>query len=168
MVSILFKWFAILSLFTFSSSFAVHPLYISVTEIEHNSKGGTLEISCKIYTDDFEKTLRNTYKTQVDLLNPKETAAMNKLVSEYVTAHLKIALNGKQQVLQFKGYENIEEAIYSYYEIANVPSVKNIAVVNNILYEYKKEQMGFLHVIVNGERKSTRLDNPAEKANFEF
>ena len=40
----------------------LHPIFVSVTEIEHNAKDKTLEISCKIFTDDFEKTLRLTYK----------------------------------------------------------------------------------------------------------
>jgi len=168
MASILYKWFLVATLGLFSGVHAAHPLFVSVTEIEHNAKDKTLEISCKIFTDDFEKTLRKAYNVHVDLLDAKEKDAMNKLVNDYVQKHLKISLEGKFATMRFLGYEQIEEGIYSYYQVDNVGAVKNIAVIDNILYEYKSEQMGLVHVIVNGNRKSTKLNNPDEKASFTF
>ncbi len=151
-----------------SAPSALHPIFVSVTEIEHNAKDKTLEISCKIFTDDFEKTLRKTYKGTVDLLNPKDKNAMNKLVSEYVQKHLQIKADGKQTTLQFIGYEQDEEGIESYYQISNIPSVKKLDITDNILFEYKNEQMSIVHAIVNGKRQSTKLVNPEEKYSFEF
>ena len=146
----------------------MHPLYVSVIEIEHNAKDKTLEVSCKIFTDDFEKTLRKTYNVHVDLLDPAKKDAMNKLVNDYVQKHLKIALEGKNATMRFIGYEQIEEGIYSYYQVNNVNAVKNISITDDILYEYKKEQMGLIHVTVNGNRKSSKLNNPDEKISFVF
>jgi len=145
-----------------------HPFYLSVTEIEHNAKEKILEVSCKIFTDDFERTLRKTYTGTVDLLQPKDKAAMNKLVSDYVKNHLSLIVDGKPVVLEFIGYEQQEEGIESYYQVNNIAAVKKIDVTDNILYEYKKEQMSFLHVTVNGNRKSYRLNNPDEKVSFLF
>ena len=88
MVSLLFKWLMVGGLLFNSTATSHHPIFVSVTEIEHNAKDKTLEISCKIFTDDFEKALRETYKTYVDLLQPKDKTAMNKLVSDYVQKHL--------------------------------------------------------------------------------
>ena len=168
MASILYKWFLVASLNLVYGSSVLHPIYVSVTEIEHNSKDKTLEVSCKIFTDDFEKTLRKAYNIHVDLLDPKEKEAMNKLVNDYVQRHLQISLEGKTVVMHFLGYEKMEEGIYSYYQVDNVNAVKNISITNNILYEYKTEQMGLIHVTVNGNRKSSKLNNPDEKISFEF
>jgi len=154
--------------FLLSSPKPVHPIFVSVTEIEHNAKDKTLEISCKIFTDDFEKTLRQQYNTHIDLLNPKEKAPMEKLVSDYVLKHLAVKADGKLTTLQYLGYEQQEEGIESYYQVNNIASVKKIEVTDNILFEYKKEQISIIHVIVNGNRKSTKLVNPDEKAGFEF
>lgn len=151
-----------------TGKYATHPIFLSVTEIEHNAKDKTLEISCKVFTDDFEKTLRQVYKTTVDLINPKDKAAMNKLVSDYVQKHLSLTVDGKKVALQFIGYEQQEEGILSYYQVNSIASVKKIDIINNILYEYKKEQIGIMHVTVDGNRKSTRLNNPEDKASFEF
>jgi hypothetical protein len=172
MASILFKWLFFLSVVNIPAasnpSATNHPLFVSVTEIEFNAKDKALEISCKIFTDDFEKTLRQNYKTTVDLLKPKDKTAMNKLVSDYVQKHLLLTVDGKKAALQFLGYEQQEEGIVSFYQASNIAAVKKIAITDNILYEYKKEQIGIIHVTVDGNRKSTKLTNPEEKASFEF
>ena len=175
MMPVLFKWFMIAGLFTGHAAKGPvpagshkHPVYMSVTEIEHNAKERTLEISCKIFTNDFENTLKQNYKTYIDLIEPKDKAAMNKLVSDYVQKHLSIKLEGRPVQLQFLGYEQVEEGINSYYQVDNVGSVKKIEITDNILFDYKKEQVSLLHVIVNGNRKSTKLVNPDDKVSFEF
>jgi hypothetical protein len=175
MALILFKWLFFLSavnmpaaLNTVLTKNCNHPLFVSVTEIEHNAKDKTLEISCKIFTDDFEKTLRQNYKTTIDLLKPKDKTAMNKLVSDYVQKHLLLTVDGKKTTLQFLGYQQNEEGILSYYQIDNIPAAKKIDITNNILYDYKKEQIGIIHVTVDGNRKSTKLNNPKDKCIFDF
>ena len=168
MVSLLFKWLMIGGLLFHVTPTSNHPIFVSVTEIEHNAAEKTLEISCKIFTDDFEKTLRQQYKGTVDLLQPKDKTAMNSLVSAYVKKHLSITVDGKPVELQFIGYEQQEEGIESFYQVSNIAAVKKIDITDNILYEYKKEQLSLLHVIVNGNRKSTKLNNPEEKASFQF
>ncbi len=167
MASFLFKWLLIGGL-AFNPAATYHPIYVSVTEIEHNAKDKTLEVSCKIFTDDFEKTLRSTYKTYVDLLKPKDKNATNKLVADYVQKHVLINVDGKPVTLQFLGYEQDEEGIVSYYQVNNINSVKKLDITDNILFEYKKEQLSIIHTTVNGNKKSTKLVNPDDKYSFEF
>jgi hypothetical protein len=166
MASILYKWLIVFALSGFGSG--VHPIFVSVTEIEHNATSKTLEISCKIFTDDFETALRQKYNIKVDLLDVKFKTAMNPLVNNYIQKHLSITTDGKPAKLQFLGFEQQEEGIISFYEVKNVASVKKIEVMNNILYEHQPQQMGIIHVMVNGERKSSRLNNPDDKAIFSF
>ncbi len=166
MASILYKWLIVFVLTGFSNSH--HPIFLSVTEIEHNATNKTLEISCKIFTDDFETALRKQYNSKVDLLDVKVKSSMNKLVNDYIQKHLSIKADGQPASLQFLGFEQQEEGIVSFYEVKNIASVQKIDVVNNILYEYNPRQMGIIHVTANGVRKSSRVDNPDSKASFLF
>ena len=168
MVHFLFKWLMVGGFLLGKPVSDLHPIYVSVTEIEHNAKDKTLEMSCKIFTDDFETVLRQTYNTQVDLLQPKDKAAMSKLVSDYVQKHVLIRIDNMPVALQFLGYEQDEEGIISYYQVNNIAGLKKLDIANNILFEYKKEQMNILHILVDGKRKSTKLLNPESKASFEF
>jgi hypothetical protein len=168
MTGFLFKWLFIPVIFIISTSDKAHPVFVSVTEIEHNQKEKTLEISCKIFTDDFEKTLRKAYKTRVDLADEKNKPAMDKLVNDYVQKHLKITVNGSAVNLRYVGYEIVEEGVISYLQAYNIASVKKINVTDNILFEYKNEQINILHITVSGKRQSTKLNNPDDKVEMVF
>ncbi len=168
MAGILYKWFLGLAVCLFFSGGAMHPIYVSVAEIDYNGKGKTLEVSCKLFTDDFEKALRSAYKTNVDLINPPNRAAMDKLVNDYVQKHFTVTLDGKLVALKYLGYEEIEEGIYSYYEATAIKEPKSIQIFNTLLYSNNEQQMGLMHVTVNGSRKSTKLNNPDSRATVSF
>lgn len=168
MAGILYKWFCGVAVCMFFSGAAMHPIYVSVAEIDYNAKEKTLEVSCKLFTDDFEKTLRTAYKTNVDLINPPKRAAMDKLVNDYVQKHFALTLDGKLVTLKYLGYEEIEEGIYSYFEASGVSQPKNIQIFNTLLYANHEQQMGLMHVTVNGNRKSTKLNNPDSKTTLSF
>ncbi|MGL1358394.1 DUF6702 family protein, partial [Vibrio parahaemolyticus] len=48
-----------------------------------------MQVSCKVFTNDFETTLRKIHNTQVDLLHPKDKTVAEKLVAHYINSHLK-------------------------------------------------------------------------------
>ena len=137
-----------------------HPIYVSVTEIQHNAKDKTLEISCKIFTSDFEAILKSKTKSKINLLQPTDKTLMESLVNQYIQQHLKIKVDGVLKQMEFLGYEQNEDAIQSFFEINDVATLKKIDVQDDILYEYKSEQISIIHVVVNGNRKSTKLVNP--------
>ncbi len=151
-----------------TSSFNIHPLYISVLEIEHNKKEQQLEISCRIFTNDFESTLRKYNREKIDLLSPVLHERMGVLMDGYIQKHLSISCDYKKTTLHFVGYEQVEECIELYYEVSKINEVSKIALTDDILYDFQEKQMSLIHVTVNGERKSTRLNNPDKNAIFEF
>jgi hypothetical protein len=147
---------------------AAHPYYISVVEINHNAKDKTLEISCKIFTNDFESTLEKNYKTKVDLTSPKDKAAMDKMVSDYVSKRLSLKADGRPVSYSYIGYEKQDEAIYSYFEVDNIPTVKKLDVTNSLLHDFSDQQINIVHCIVGGKRQSTKLDYPNTSASFSW
>ncbi|MGF0248662.1 DUF6702 family protein, partial [Rhodococcus erythropolis] len=86
--------------------------YVSVTEFNHNQKEKTLEISCKMFAEDFENTLKSGTKTNVDITHPKDPKLVEKLVFEYIQKHLQLKVNGRPVIFQFIGYEKEEESVW--------------------------------------------------------
>ncbi|MEO7443900.1 MAG: DUF6702 family protein [Ferruginibacter sp.] len=168
MVSMLYKWsFISLSVLCLSAQLA-HPIFVSVTTIDHNLKEKSLEITCKVFTDDFEKLLRSVQKNHVDLVNPPDKSQANQMVSSYLASHLKFNADGKPLVAKFIGYEIEEEGVVSYLEVKNITSLKMLDINNTLLYEMYPQQMGIMHVTVDGKRQSTKLNNPESSARFTF
>jgi len=145
-----------------------HPFHVSVTEINHNASEKTLEISCKIFTDDFEKVLAKNYKTKVDLINPPNKAAMDSLVKKYIFSHLSIKANGRPVQFSYLGFENDHEAAFGYIEVANIPSLTRLDISTSVMYDMFDDQMNIFHVIVNGNRKSTKLNYPDKETTLSF
>jgi len=145
-----------------------HPFYVSVTEINHNAKDKTLEISCKMFTNDFEIALSKTSGAKVDLSAPKDKAALDKIITTYITNRLQLKADGKTLTMQFVGSEKEAEATWCYFQVTNIPTLKKIEITNTVLYESFEAEINIIHVIVNGKRQSTKLSNPDSQASFEF
>lgn len=145
-----------------------HPFYVSVTEIEHNPKTKTVQVSVRVFFDDFERALNQRYKTNVNILNPKDKKKMDQVISDYVKEHLKLKLDNNLLELKYVGYEIKEDAAWCYFETAKITSIRSLDVENRLLYEQHDSQINMIHVIVGGKRKSMKLDNPNSKASFTF
>jgi hypothetical protein len=145
-----------------------HPFYVSVTEIKQNPTNHSIEISCRMFYDDLEKALEKQNHVQIDIVKPKDKAQINKLINDYVKKHLIIRADGKSLNLNFIGYEIQEDGAWSYFEVKGINAVKEVQVHDDLLFEQHPEQINMMHVIINNQRKSTKVDNPDADANFKF
>ena len=145
-----------------------HPFYVSVTEINHNSKQQILEISCKTFLDDMEKTLEKQYKMPVELTKPKDPKKAQEMVSEYVKTHLRLKVDGKPVNMEFVGFEPEGASLWAYLQVNGVAGVHKVEITNTILYEMYDTQISIMHVQAGGVKKSTRINNPDSYASFEF
>jgi hypothetical protein len=145
-----------------------HPFHVSVVEINHNAADKTLEITCKLFTDDFENVLKKNYSTKVDLINPPDKKAMDTLVKKYILSHFSITADGRLQSLTYLGFEREEDAVYGYLQAENLAAIKKVEITNKLMHDLFDDQTNIMHVIVNGERKSTRLDYPNISVKIEF
>lgn len=133
-----------------------------------NSKEKSIEISTRIFTDDFERILAKNYKTKTDLAKPELHKAMDVLIEKYFDTHIQIVLNGKSIKAKYIGFEIDQEATNVYFEIENVTSIKSINLTNSLLYDLFDDQMNILHVENKGIRKSARVNYPTTRLEVSF
>ncbi|HTM97532.1 MAG TPA: DUF6702 family protein [Pedobacter sp.] len=146
----------------------VHPLHVSTTEISFNPKEKSLEISCRIFTDDFETILAKSFKTKTDLIKPEMHKEMDALIKKYLATNLKYQVNGKPVVPNYIGFEIDHEATNVYLEIQNVSTLQRINLTNSILYDLFDDQMNILHVERASVRKSARTNYPSTSLSVTF
>lgn len=175
MAFIVSKWFLMLMSFGWSipaekhsAVDALHPFYVSVTEVSHNTSEKSLEISCKFFADDFEHTLEKANKVQLDITTEKDKALFDKLIADYINKRFALTTDGKTAKLNYIGYEKDKESVYCYFEVTNLPSTKRLDVTNNLLYDFTQEQINIMHITINGKRQSSKLNYPETKAAFQF
>lgn len=150
--------------------FFLHPIHVTVTEIEHDEKDKRLEIMLRVFSDDFELALRKDQNNpELDLLQHKKAQTLDAMISQYVAKHLKVTVDGKAQKLVYLGHEQESDALVLYIEGANVKKLGTIFVSNDFLTDVHDDQSNLVHVTVKGAVKSLRLtkDTPGDKLTFD-
>jgi hypothetical protein len=158
----------LMSLITFC--FYLHPIHVSVTEIEFDEKDHALEIMMRVFIDDLELSLRNSLnQPELDILNPGKGKTTDLLVSDYLKAHFKISLDSKPQQTKYLGHERESEAFIFYIEVSDVKTWKTISIYNDIIMATHDDQSNLIHVYVNEKVKSLRLtqNTPGDKLAFD-
>lgn len=151
-------------------SFLLHPIHVSVTEIEFDKKDQALEIMMRVFIDDLERAMRDHLKKpEFDILNPGGGISLDALAEEYLNSHFKISLDGRAQKTAYLGHEREAEAFIFYIEVRNVSTWKTITVQNDIIMSTYDDQSNIVHVFVNDKVKSLRLtrNTPADKLTFD-
>lgn len=147
----------------------MHPVHISVTEIDYSEKDKALQITSRIYIDDLELAIQKELnQPELDIMAPKNGSTTDKLVTDYLNKHVRVKLDGKYQKLNYLGHEVEEAAIICYLEIENVKKVKSLEVFDDVITAIHSDQSNLVHVTYKSPVKSTRLTGEKPSEVFKF
>jgi hypothetical protein len=148
----------------------LHPVHISVTEINYSEKDKALQITSRLFIDDLELSIRaKRREPELDIMEPKAPLTTQQLVTDYLIEHFKVKLDGKPCKLKFLGVEKEDLSLICYIEIENVKKVKTLEVFNDAIMGTHEDQSNLVHVTFKSPVKSARLvyNKPSEKFVFE-
>lgn len=148
---------------------SLHPIHVSVTEIEFDEKDHALEIMMRVFIDDLELSLRDQLnQPELDLLNPPQGITTDELANKYIKQHFKLSLDGKEQKTNYLGHEREGDALIFYIEVKDVSKWKTISVRNAVIMATHEDQSNIVHVYVGERVKSLRLtrNTPGDDLTF--
>ena len=91
---------ALIGVLSFSTSSMGHPLKLSASLIEFDPEGKTLRMECKVFRDDFERSLDSVLKgIDPNTIKKHEKA---KIIETYFNQHYVITYNNKVLPLQLE------------------------------------------------------------------
>lgn len=146
--------------FLFSQGKEKHPYHVGSVEINYNSKTKTFEISAKFFLDDLENALNKKYNKSVRFSDEKFKTEMNEELKSYFAEYFKLKSNNKLLNVKYIGYEEDKESVNIYLESEATENPKKVETATSLLYSLYDDQMNIVHIIVNGERKSAKLNYP--------
>ena len=128
----------IIPLFAFSS---LHKYYVSVTKIDYIKETGAVQITSRIFIDDFEKLLRGRYDEALVLNTGKSEDQIDIYIEKYLKLKLQININTQKQPLTFIGKAYEDDKVVCYLEIENVQEINQFEVKNldYLIYLKNKE-----------------------------
>lgn len=145
-----------------------HEFYISITQIDHNPKNESLEITVKLFTDDIEKALETTKKEKLNLGDEKEHEKANEFLEEYVEHNLELFQNEEAIDLNFLGKEVDLDVTWCYFEATDIESISTLTVENNLLLDILDGQSNIVHVKYNDKESSLLLNRDRTRDQVKF
>lgn len=144
----------VIGLFFVLSSFTVlHKYYVSVTDVEYVKSAKSVQITSRLFIDDFEKVLQERYDSSIKL----DSESSDIYVEKYFKKKLLIDVNKIQKTYTYIGKEFDGDMLHCYFEVENVTDIQSIKVTNKILIGLFDGQQNITHVNVNSKKKSFLL-----------
>src|SRR5690349_12266381 len=110
---------------------SLHPIHVSIAEVDHNADAKALQITLRIFIDDLETSIRNKMNaSELDLLEPGEGRSTDALVKDYLAEVLKLKVDRKAVKTNYLGHEIEGPAMICYIEVPNIKKFKSIEVTN--------------------------------------
>lgn len=152
----------LLPLFAFTG---IHKYYVSVTNVNYSEKDKAIQITSRIFTDDFDDLLILRYDLDGKLGTDKELELATTYITKYFKSKFTVQINGKQVAYSFLGKKYEDDIMVCYIEIPNIDitTVKSIEVRNQLFTDIYEEQQNIVHFKVNGKKKSFVLIKESSK-----
>ncbi|MEQ9297741.1 MAG: hypothetical protein RIF33_04215 [Cyclobacteriaceae bacterium] len=136
----------------------LHPFHISVLDMEYDEDSKAIEISCRIFLDDLEETLRAySDEARLDIMDEASREKVHIELERYFREKVKISVNGKTAEMNYLGEEIDGDVMWCYIEIAKVKKLQSIEVENQLLLDSFDDQMNLVHMKAFGSTKSLKL-----------
>jgi len=145
----------------------LHPFHVTVSEIYHNQKNHSLEITMKLFVDDFEKAINSIHNPGINLYKDYNEKMAKQFIASYINDHFVVTINNKVIKLNYLGSEIENDAIWCYLESNDIDTVENIQITSKILLDIYDDQMNLVHFEEKDKIKSFQLYADNETGRFE-
>lgn len=150
------------------SSFTIHKYYVSVTQLDYSEKNNRIEITTRVFIDDFEKTLENKFKEKMNLATKQEHKNAEDFIQKYCNDKIKMEVNGKFNSVIFMGMEYQDDVVICYLKVTPSEKIKTIDFYNAMLTETFSDQQNLVHSSIFSQKKSFMITSKDRKASLAF
>lgn len=149
-------------------SFKNHKYYLSLTEIEYNTKSKSVQIIMNVFMDDIELAINKEQGTDLKLATKKEISQVDEYFYQYLIENFKISINNSKATFNFIGKEYDSNIVYFYLEVDNVSDISSLEIENNVLVAHFPDQQNLIKVKTNKSKKSLFLTKGNTKGVLNF
>ena len=123
-----------------SAFLLMHPVHVSVTNMEYFPDKQEIEFSTKIFMDDFQLLFIHLKELNIDFENQDTVKKYKSDINQYIDSHFKLKINNIDKAFTFNGFKNNNDAIWLYYNLKINEEIKSIKIINTILLDLYFDQ----------------------------
>ena len=134
----------------------MHDYHVSIVEIGYHPTKGKIEISQKLFVDDFEKALMLDGQL-IHLEKELNNSPSKDIIIQYLNKHFSLSTNEEEIELQFVGAEWEDyHAFYVYWESTVPSNLQTLTINNDVFLEVSTDHQN-MHYIQSGKKKISLL-----------
>ena len=131
----------------------LHAYHSTITELRYNAAKKQLELSVKVFTDDFEKALSQGQPTHVNLTEAGPRPLV--LASAYLGRTLQVSTTaGVPLQLQVLGMQAENDGYWFYCKVPLPGPVSGVKLRQAALLDAFSDQMNIVNIEANGQKQS--------------
>jgi len=144
-----------------------HPVHVSVTNMDFDPESGRINVSIKMFSDDFEDLIYRKYGIQMRITSQEDPGGKVEAVNRYIAGALHCSINGDEPVvLEYLESRLNEEAIWLYYIYDHKGRIRKMKVNNMLMLEKFEDQTNLLIISYNDRQNGYRLNNKNTELSF--
>ena len=143
----------------------VHKFYLSVSQLSYSQKDQAIQMTCRVFIDDFNAVLKERYAITA-LLGTEEPAPMaEKFAQEYIEKKVQFIVDDQPLDIQLLGYKKDNDVLIYFLEAKTTSflQAKKFEVRHSLLTDLFEDQQNVVHTKFRGVKKSFLLmkDQPS-------
>lgn len=124
-----------------------HPFYVTIINMEYNSKNQSFETSFKVFTDDMENGIWNEYKVKANLIEKEPQGSLDTLIFKYFNDNFAVWVNGIKTKPELIGFESDFDVTSIYIEHRfQRNEIQNIKVKSTVLFNSFEDETNILNL----------------------
>ena len=132
----------------------IHPYYVSTLDIDYRPDREALQITMRVFTDDWQLMLNTHYDKSLRLDPDTDEEQMVIHSIDYILQYLELNLNDTYVTPSFLGREYHDDQLVLYMEVMVVAELQTLSVSNCILFTELEGQQNIVRIKTPTKRKS--------------
>lgn len=136
----------------------LHPFHISICDVEYSKKDQSLQITTRIFQDDFELNLKGSGKIDGFFQHADKQEA-NDVLTQFFKDHLQLKVDQQPVRVSYLGFEIEENVVWCYLEADQVDALTTVELTYSVLIDTFEDQINLAHIEYKDQVKSLKLQS---------
>ena len=145
-----------------------HPFHATITSFDCKKDSEKIEVTIKIFTNDFEKVLRADNKDDIIIDSKNSLYNIDSLIFKYIKQNLVVTIDENKKQFSWVGKEIENNITWCYLEIINIDDYSKFGIENKLFLKVFDDQLNICHFYCSDKTDTIMLHKEAPYGEIKY
>ena len=146
----------------------LHPVHVSIINMEYFNEEQKIEYSIKVFKDDFQLLFFHLNEKNIDFNKSEEIDKNLQLIKSYFNKNLQISVNKKLIQQNYQKYTITDDAVWFFFDSSIKYEIISVKLINTVLLDLYFDQKNLLIFKAKDFENGYRFDIKNKEHLIEF